>query len=80
MGWGRLFRNAGWVEIVSTGLRSAVIRLHRLPAWCVASTEWMASVLVALRSFYDMVGVKGTVECRIEDAAEGTALITFRWK
>jgi hypothetical protein len=78
--WGRVYRNAGWIEIVATGRSDAVIRFHRLPAVCIASEVWMAGLPVALRSLYDLVGATGTVECRIEAAAEGTALVTFRWK
>ena len=40
----------------------------------------MASLPVSLRTFYDLVAATGTVECRVEDAAQGTALVTFRWK
>jgi hypothetical protein len=79
-GWGRIFRNAGWVAVVSTGRNDAVLRCHRLPAPCIGSAPWMAALPVSLRVFYELVGVKGTVECRTEDAREGTALITFRWK
>ncbi len=79
-GWGRVFRNAGWITVVSTGRSDAVLRFHRLPAPCIGSMRWMAALPVALRTFYELVGVKGTVECRTEDLAEGTALLTFRWK
>ncbi len=79
-GWGRLFRDAGWVEVVSTGPRAALVRFHRLPAVCVASPAWVESVLVGLRSLYSLVGATGTVESRVEDAAHGTVLVTFRWK
>lgn len=57
-----------------------MIRFHRLPAICIASEAWMAGLPVTLQNLYELVGAKGTVECLIEDAAEGTALITFRWK
>jgi hypothetical protein len=79
-GWARLFRNAGWVEIVSLGRSDAVIRMHRLPAMCIASSASMAALSVGLRSLYEIVGATGTVECWIEDATEGTVLVTFRWK
>ena len=79
-GWGRIFRHVGWVAVVTTARHVAVTRFHRLPAVCVGSAAWMTSLPVSLRTFYDLVGVTGTVECRIEDAAEGTALCTFRWK
>lgn len=79
-GWGRLFRDAGWITVVSTGRNVAVTRFHRLPAVCVHSAPWMASLPVSLRTLYDLVDATGTVDCRIEDAAEGTALLTFRWR
>jgi hypothetical protein len=79
-GWAHLFRNAGWVEIVATHGHDAVARLHRLPAVCIGSEAWMTSLPVGLRTLYEIIGVKGTVECRIEDQAEGKALLTFRWR
>ena len=79
-GWTHLFRNAGWVEIVAAGRSDALARFHRLPAVCIASAPWMAALPVGLRTLYEIIGVKGTVECRIEDQDEGKALVTFRWK
>jgi hypothetical protein len=79
-GWGRVFRNAGWVEVAATGRSHAVARFRRLPAICVASAAWMDALIAGLRSLYSVVGATGTVERSIEDAAQGTVLVTFRWR
>jgi len=79
-GWGHLFRNAGWIEVVSTGRSNAVTRFHRLPRECTSSAAWMAALPVGLRTLYEIVGAKGTVECRFEDASQETVLVTFRWR
>jgi hypothetical protein len=79
-GWGRVFRDAGWIAIISTGRHDAVTRFHRLPPVCTGSAAWMASLSVSFQALYDLVGVTGTVDCRIEDAAQGVVLVTWRWK
>ncbi len=79
-GWGHLFRNAGWIEIVSTDRTTAVTRFHRLPYECTSSAAWMAALPVGLRTLYEIVGVRGTVDCRVEDAGLQTLLVTFRWR
>jgi hypothetical protein len=79
-GWGRIFRNAGWVAVVSTGRHVAVARVHRLPAPCIRSAPWMAALPVSLATLYELIAATGTVDCQIEDPGEGTALLTFRWK
>ena len=79
-GWGRIFRHAGWFAVASVERNVAVAHFHRLPAVCVGSAKWMASLSVSMCTLYDLVGASGTVECRIEDAAQGMALCTFRGK
>jgi hypothetical protein len=79
-GWGRVFRDAGWIALVSTGRHDAVTRFHRLPAVCIGSAPWVSSLSVSMQALYHLVNVTGTVDCRIEDPAQGTALVTFRWK
>jgi hypothetical protein len=79
-GWGRIWRNAGWVAVVSTARHIAVARIHKLPAPCIRSAPWMAALPISLATLYEIIGATGTVDCRIEDPAEGTALLTFRWK
>ncbi len=79
-GWGHLFRNAGWIEVVSTGPRNATCRVHRLPRECTRSAAWMAALPIGLRTLYEIVGTKGTVDCRFEDAGQEMVLLTFRWR
>ena len=79
-GWPQLFRNAGAVEVVSTGQKEAEVRFRGLPAVCIESAAWMAALPVGLRMLYELVNVKGTVDCAIEDVGSGTALVTFRWQ
>jgi hypothetical protein len=40
----------------------------------------MAALPVGLRMLYEIVGVKGTVHCDVEDAPSRNALVTFAWK
>ncbi len=79
-GWRQLFRNVGTVEVVSTGDAEAEALFLGLPAPCIASEAWMAALPVGLCMLYELVRVKGTVTCRIEDAARGNARVTFRWR
>ncbi len=79
-GWGRIFRNAGWVAVVSMARNVAVARFHGLPRVCVESAPWMSSLPVSMAVLYELISATGTVECRIEDAAQGLVLCTFRWK
>jgi len=78
-GWPQLFRGAGTAEVVSTVGREATVRFRGLPPVCLESAAWMAALPVGLRMLYELVNVKGTVDCKIEDAASGTVLLTFRW-
>lgn len=79
-GWTRIFRNAGWVAVISTARHVAVVRIHKLPAPCIRSAPWIAALPISLAVVYEVIDATGTVDCRIEDPAEGNALLTFRWK
>jgi hypothetical protein len=79
-GWQHLFRNAGTVEIVPTGMHDAEARFVGLPAMCIGSKAWMAALPAGLRMLYELVDVKGTVTCRITDPAKGVAHVLFQWE
>jgi hypothetical protein len=78
-GWKQLFRDCGWIEIVEVASAEGRILFHALPRACVASDAWMAALPVGLGMLYEIIGVKGSVECRTRNVAEGSALIRFRW-
>jgi hypothetical protein len=80
IGWPQLFRDVGAVEVVSAEERGATVRFRGLPECCIASAAWMAALPVGLATLYELVEVKGTVTCAIEDAARGNALVTFAWR
>lgn len=79
-GWARVWKDAGWVSVVSIARNVAVLRVHRLPPVIIGSRAWMTAMPISLQTLYELVGARGTVECRVEDPAEGTVLCTFRWK
>jgi len=78
-GWKQLFRDCGWIEIIEVASAEGRVMFRDLPRACIASDAWMAALPVGLGMLYEIIGMKGSVECRTRNVTERSAMVRFRW-
>ena len=60
-GWGQIFSNCGEIEVMSQDKGEAVLRIHKLPAVCLDSSEWVGALPYGMQVLFELVKTPGKI-------------------